>query len=146
MSRILGSVLLLGGLVVLAARGAAAPAGDKPADEPLPEGARARLGKSRLRHTGSVISVAFAPDGKLVASVGNDHLVRLWDPATGKEVRQLKGHLGGVESVAFAPDGKTLITGSYDHTLRLWETATGKELRRFEGHQGPVLPLSLIHI
>jgi WD40 repeat protein len=109
----------------------------------LPEGARARLGTTRLRHGGSVISVAFSPDSTKVASVGNDKLIRLWDAVTGKELRQLTGHQGGVESVAFSPDGKSLLTASYDQTLRLWDVATGKEIRQFSGHTGAVLPVAM---
>src|SRR5262249_47827973 len=68
--------------------------------DPLPEGAVARLGSVRLRHEGQVCCAAFSPDGKLLASGGLDHLIRFWDPATGKEVRKLQGHTRMVEGVA----------------------------------------------
>src|SRR5437773_822013 len=130
----------------------AAPAGEAPGadktsgEEALPEGVVARIGRPRLRHGGaSVICVAFAPDGKTLASVGNDNLGRLWDPATGRQLRPLQGHTGPVESVAFGPDGKTLVTASYDRTLRLWDTATGKEIRQFTGHQGTILAVAFSH-
>lgn len=54
----------------------------------LPAGAVARLGSVRLRHAGGVHSVVFAPDGKLLASAGLDSLIRLWEPGSGRQIRQ----------------------------------------------------------
>jgi WD40 repeat protein len=64
-----------------------------------------------------------SPDGRLLVTGGKDGVVRLWDPAAGKEVRQLRGHQGGIYSVAFAPDGKRLISGSADTTVLVWDMA-----------------------
>src|SRR5579883_2708056 len=73
------------------------------------------------------MSVAFSPDGKLLAAGQYDHTVKLWDVATGKEKGHLKGHTGPVFSVSFSPDAKTLTSGSGDGSIRLWDVATGKE-------------------
>jgi RNA polymerase sigma factor (sigma-70 family) len=73
------------------------------------------------------MSVAFSPDGKLLAAGRYDHTVKLWDVATGKEKSSFNGHTGPVFSVSFSPDGKTLASGSGDGTVRLWDVATGKE-------------------
>jgi hypothetical protein len=67
-----------------------------------------------------VASVAFSPDGQLLASASGDNTVRLWDPATAKHLRTLTGHTGPVTSVAFSPDGRLLVSGSDDKTMRLW--------------------------
>jgi WD40 repeat protein len=83
-------------------------------------------------HTGPVFAVAFSPDGQLLASGSYDHTVRLWNPATGKELQKLEGHTDLVQTVAFSPDGQLLASGSYDHTVRLWNPATGKELQKLK--------------
>ena len=74
-------------------------------------------------------SLAFSPDSKLLASTDNG---RLWDVATGKEVRRLQGLLPwwppGGTAVAFSPDGKQLVAG--DNAIRTWDVATGKELHQ----------------
>ena len=75
-------------------------------------------------HTGPVFSVAFSPDGKTLASGGDDALVRLWDVATQRQIGTgLVGHTEAVYSVAFSPDGKTLASGSGDDTVRLWDVS-----------------------
>jgi RNA polymerase sigma factor (sigma-70 family) len=99
--------------------------------DPLPPGARARLGTVRLRHGGEVGQFAFAPGGKALATAGNNGVVSLWDVTTGRELRCLKDATVGIEpGVAFAPDGKVLATGQYAEVCR-WDTASWSELPRF---------------
>ena len=74
-------------------------------------------------HTNWVSSVAFSPDGKLLASGSYDNTIRLWNVETGEPIQVLAGHTTGVISVAFSPDGKLLASGSDDHTIRLWQPA-----------------------
>ncbi len=72
------------------------------------------------------------PDGRRTAST-HYNAVKLWDAASGRELRTLVGHRGAVEAVAFAPDSRWLATGSHDRTICLWDVATGKKLRTFGG-------------
>jgi WD40 repeat protein len=77
-------------------------------------------------HNGPVRDLAFSPNGSVLATSGDDRLIRLWDPATWKEVRRpLEGHSQAKVCLAFSSDGKWLASGSGDGTMRVWDVATG---------------------
>ena len=93
-----------------------------------------RQQRASLRgHSSPVCAVAFAPDGKTLASSGQDMAVILWDVAEIEPRNTLPGAGREVNSVAVAPDGRLALTGSDDHTARLWNIATGLEQTRIEG-------------
>lgn len=89
-------------------------------------------------HKGRVVQLSFSPDGKLLASAGQeDGTVRLWDVAEKKELRQLPGHAGGAIAVAFSPKGDLVASGGVDQHLR-WSTIDGTEVKRVRPSNGPV--------
>jgi WD40 repeat protein/GTPase SAR1 family protein len=95
-----------------------------------------------------IMSIAFDPTGRTLASGGFDNKVRLWEAATGRLLYTLEGHTGVVLSVAFDPTGRTLASGSYDRTVKLWDVTSGELfqtlelLRTLEGHTGVVLSVA----
>lgn len=85
-------------------------------------------------HTDYVFSVAWTPDGKMLASGSEDADIRLWS-ASGQSLAVLGGHTEGVRGLAWSPDGKVLASASKDTTARLWNAA-GKELATLTGMTG----------
>ena len=73
--------------------------------------------------------VVLSPDGNDLASVSNDHAIRLWNVRTGTPLSEpLTGHTKRIHSVVFSPDGTVLTSASDDHTVRLWDARTGMPL------------------
>jgi RNA polymerase sigma factor (sigma-70 family) len=107
------------------------PATDQHGD-PLPAGALLRLGTVRWRHGGRVMAVAVSPDGKTIAAGGVDRLIHLWDAATGKSLRVLRGHTDEISCVRFCLDGKALVSKGHDGMVRVWDVASGKEVRNWK--------------
>ena len=93
-------------------------------------------------HQYSVLSVAFSPDGKTLATASGDNTIKLWNPTTGNIISTLKGHQSEVWSVAFSPDGKTLATASGDNTINLWNPTTGNIISTLKGHQTSVISVA----
>ncbi|MBW4490632.1 MAG: CHAT domain-containing protein [Trichocoleus desertorum ATA4-8-CV12] len=100
-------------------------------------------------HTSDVNSVAFSPNGKILASASgtqtrDDNTVRLWNISTRQSLgKPLKGHTAPVKSVAFSPDGQILASGSIDRTIILWDVATGLPIGPpLKGHDDPVHTLT----
>ena len=100
--------------------------------DPLPPGALARLGTVRFRHEGNARSVAYSPDGRIVAASSNGGQIFLWDAKSGKEMRRLSAYSPTNSfdvdiNIDFSPDGKLLGTRGNDGALRLWDTRTWRQ-------------------
>jgi WD40 repeat protein len=104
---------------------------------PVQDSLRKAIEVAIFNHQGSAASVAFSPNGKIIATATADGNVRLSE-LNGKEIATLRGHQAAVTSVAFSPNGKILATASADNTVKLWDTSTGKLIATLRGHQATV--------
>ncbi|MEQ8851788.1 hypothetical protein [Gimesia sp.] len=84
-------------------------------------------------HKGFVRGVSVSPDGKLVATAGNDRLVKIWSVDTAKLIRTLEGHEHQVYNVKFHPGGRYLISGDLRGNVKQWDVESGKLVRDFDG-------------
>jgi WD40 repeat protein len=115
----------------------------------------------------SLVSFAFAPDGRVLATENADQTITLWEVASGKERARLGkppavqpppggavmmlgvggrfgrfGLAAASPTIAFAPDGRTLAAASQDQSVHLWDIATGKVVSALRGHEGSVTALA----
>ncbi len=93
-------------------------------------------------HKGTILCLAYSPDGRTLASGDTEHSFRVWDASTGRELRRFQGEpakrptgYSPFAHVLFTPDGKGLVTQGVDNLVRLWDIATGREVRRFTAYQ-----------
>lgn len=82
-------------------------------------------------HTDGVLTCAFSPDSKLIATGGRDNAIRIWETKTGRLIRTLTGHRDPILSVAFSEDGTQLVSGGMDDLVITWKLADGKPIRKY---------------
>lgn len=86
-------------------------------------------------HQGAVRSVDFSPDGRSIASGGDDKIIKLWEVETGKCLKIFQGHSKPVLALLFTPDRQHLLSASADQTIKQWELASGRVIQTFDGHR-----------
>ncbi len=117
-----------------------AAASPHPVSEPAPKFAR----EFANLHTDAVLSLAYSPDGKLLASGGADKVARILDLSTGKVVRNLEGHTHHILGLSWSADGRTLATAGADNVVKVWDAATGDRKKNLEGYDKEVTAVQFI--
>ena len=92
-------------------------------------------------HSDIVTAVSFSPNGRYIVTGSYDGTAKVWNAATGKEIRTLEGHGGAVTAAGFSADSFLIVTGSADKTARVWDTA-GRTIQTFTGHTAGVTSAS----
>ena len=94
-------------------------------------------------HSSFINYLVISPDGQTLASASADKTIKIWNLATGQEIRTLTGHSSFINYLVISPDGQTLASASADKTIKLWNLATGQEIRTFTGHSNYVNYLAI---
>ena len=121
-----------------------------PRTPPAPPPATARAGGTMaiggfMGHRDTVASISIAPSARFVATGSHDQTVRIWDPATRREVRNLQGHEAAVTAVAVSPDGRFVASVGRDRTLRIWDPFAGNEAFVLNGHDDWIFSVAWSH-
>jgi len=99
---------------------------------------RASPARMLLGHTDWVNSVAFSPDGRILASGSADRTIKLWQVSDGHLLQTLSQDSGGVTSVAFSVDGRVLASGTDETEINLWRTSDGSLLHTLQNGENPL--------
>ncbi len=97
---------------------------------------------TRQQQPGSILGVDYSADGKLIATVGSDKLVRLWDAESLEQRQTMSGHDGPIYNVRFASTGPFLATVGWNKNVRIWNSETGAEVANLVGSEGDVWSVS----
>jgi WD40 repeat protein len=123
-------------------------------EEGHPKNLWKEMGEENIGSDKKIVSVAFSPDGQILATGNWDNRITLWDLKTDKVLQVLgrkqwlwglittgQGHQNSVSAVAFSPDGSTLASASFDNTVKLWDVKSGAEVRTLK-HEDWVLSVA----
>jgi WD40 repeat protein len=94
-------------------------------------------------HTQAVKTLAFNPDGKLLATAGDDGFIQIWDVDNRQLTQTLSAHRWTISALSFARDGKTLISASWDGNIKVWDVSRWQELECIATHSAEVLDMKI---
>lgn len=77
---------------------------------------------------------AYSPDGKLLASGGDDKTIRIWDTDSKKELKCLRQHKDWIYVICFSPDGRELVSSGRESKIIVWNTKSWEVIRELKGH------------
>jgi len=101
--------------------------------EPAGLGGSWKKKKTLKDNSGSMNAVVFSPDGKWLATAGDDKKIRMYDVANNFSLKHtMEGHTANIYSLSFAPDSSTLVSGSQDESIRLWNVTEGTLLKKID--------------
>ncbi len=95
-------------------------------------------------HSDTVFGLDFRPDGTMLASCGADKIARVFDLASGQQLRKFEGHTHHVLDVVWRWDGRRLVTCGADNVLKVWDFQTGEQVRTIGGHSKQVTSLAVV--
>ncbi|CAE6932009.1 Tbl3 [Symbiodinium sp. CCMP2592] len=117
----------------------------KKLEQVLGQGLKVKKSKlTVIAHSKEVNDVLVSPNNKLIASGGQDKLVRIWKFPEGDMLGECKGHRRGVWCVAFSPIDQVVASASSDATIRLWNLKDFRAIRSFQGHSSAVLRVAFL--
>jgi WD40 repeat protein len=93
-------------------------------------------------HQGTVLGIAFSPDGKRLVTACEDGKIRIWSEDDWQVVATLAGHQGPVHWAEFSADGTLVVSAGEDKTVRVWSAADGKLLQTLSESQAPLLTVA----
>jgi WD40 repeat protein len=96
-------------------------------------------------HYEAVKAVAFTPDGKYLLTGSRDKTIKLWDVASGRELRSFLGHQSTINDIAVSSDGRFFISSCADKTAIMWDIKSGAIIKYFEGHTDYLTTVALSH-
>src|SRR5206468_1110806 len=88
--------------------------------------------------TQAVLTLAWSPDGKYIASGGADGSVQVWNATTAHTYVTYRGHTAAVNALVWSPDGKYIASGGADSSVQVWDATTGHTLFTYHGHTAAV--------
>ena len=105
-------------------------------------GAPYKFNEKQTCHKGFILGTAYSPDGSILATVGADKVIQLYDGTTGAPTKQIgEGeHTGSIFSISWSQDGKKIATASADQTVKLWDVEAGKAIQTWKFGDGVSVP------
>ena len=108
-----------------------------------PSGLPTTLAHTFKGHTDWVLTLAFSPNSRWLATAGQDRTIQVWDTRSGRLSGTLRGQNAVIHAIAFSPDGKQIASAGLDGTVRLWDFASSRQTGGMRGPGGPLYSLAI---